>query len=224
MDRQLRFKVPGILFYLVLLINILLTEDGWNSFDSILTAMLKQSASSASSIVSLVSVLLAGGTAIFTSDAIGYLFGSVVNFVWQVLRADILQWHIVKFDPRKHLRTLNIEEEDSFRRDVVFNYLWQQNSEPLVQWAVRRDNAFVTGMSSALAILTAIIASILMSLSFSQSLTWTGSNTCFILACAVPIVILFWNGILAGIEGWQLMRLWYLANDGKPIAPRPPEE
>lgn len=145
MERELRYKVSGILFYLIFIMNAVLTVKGHDFVLRIIDQILNPQANNVPSIVPLVSVLLVGGTALFTSDAIGYLFGSIFVFCWNSFGGERLQWRKIGYDLQSQLSRLNIVDQSHYYKDykdVVFNYFWQQNPDSIIQWAVRRDTAF----------------------------------------------------------------------------------
>src|ERR1700690_1489955 len=79
MTREFRLSTAGVLFYIILAVNLLVSEIA----EKFLLNLSSQSASNNiyQGIISVISL----GALLFTSDAIGYLFSSIHIFWWNVV-------------------------------------------------------------------------------------------------------------------------------------------
>ncbi|HAK88077.1 MAG TPA: hypothetical protein DHV16_03000 [Nitrospiraceae bacterium] len=222
--REMRFKITGTLFYTIVVMNLFLTEGGQNFIHNIIQQILNPQIGIASSVVPLISVLLTISALLFTSDAIGYVFSSIVVLWWNFFRGESYQWHTLKYDLKQKIIQMHQNSDadksqeklqlSDYYDDVVFNYFWQQAPEPVVEWTVRRDTAFLIGLSAALGIAVSVILSAVLTLYFGM--IWTGWNWVVTIIFSILMVIFLFNAWRAGREEWQMMSLWSSGRlDGK---------
>jgi len=83
MTRELKLAAAGILFYLVFALNLLVTQSSQNLLGAPLSYSKTTSPQSNSvDIYQGVTAVVGVGALFFTSDSIGYLFGSIYIFFW----------------------------------------------------------------------------------------------------------------------------------------------
>ena len=152
MTRDMRFRVVGVFFYLLLLLSLGLTKSGMES--------LRELFSCGSNLQSLQIVIsLAGlGALLFTSDAMGYFFGTVFHRIWDYHGGWSRFWRDLgikdsfqRAHDRKHaqggssLRSEACRRPADFPEDLYFSYFWQRVPQGRREWAMRRHLRAVPG-------------------------------------------------------------------------------
>jgi hypothetical protein len=162
MTRDMRFRFVGVFFYVVLLFSLALTKSGMDFLRNLL---------SGDSTVQRLQILisLAGlGALLFTSDAMGYLFGTAFHWIWERhggwsqlwshlrLRATFVDVH-----NRRHThghrppRTTACQRLSMLPEDLYFSYFWQRVPQGRREWAMRRHLSFLTDSSIVVALVCA---------------------------------------------------------------------
>jgi hypothetical protein len=219
MIREQRFRFVGIIFYIVFISNLFLSKQG-----SLLLYSLLSGADQFQAITGLVGL----GALFFTSEAVGYVFGSIVRFFWVIwgwpedggystewhkhLSKDLKEEILERFREicgHQELTELNAKIEKRFpeySRDVFLSHFWQQAPEALVAWTSRRNTAFFASWSSVVGILLALLSTAAI-ISFLE-MSWTVGNTALLI---VTILLMGAMGFIAEFarrEAWQMIDLW----------------
>lgn len=231
MTRELRYGAAGIIFYLLLVLNLLATQYSRNLLQKLFLPLLTTSSQIDSANTYQVIIAIIGlGALIFTSNTIGYLFGSIYIFLWNNIPGRFhrgeggysAEWKKLSYD----IKTLIIEKykqasrqleenpsHDKFERqwetysaDVFLSYFWQRAPRDIVDWAVRRHTAFLTGMSTIIGISLALLLSI--TLIIGSNLGWNFSNFIISTVGFLMIFIIYNNAQHARSEAWQIIDLW----------------
>lgn len=169
MTRDMRFRFIGVVFYVFVLAGILMTERAW---DSLLSCADGSGVATAQLVISAVGV----GAVLLTSEAIGYLFGTVFLVIFELrggwsriwkplLESDSapdelktlirdMQANRAERKSKKIFRRLFLvsRREDPFLDDVFFSYVWQQAPKELVNWPLRRSLSFINNWSMVVAL------------------------------------------------------------------------
>jgi hypothetical protein len=242
MTRELRLGAAGILFYLVFAFNLLATRAS----QDLLGIMSSSSQTTSSQITSAdiyqgVTAVVGVGALLFTSDSIGYLFGSFYIFYWNDVRGRFqkgkggysAEWRKLSYDIKTYvieqykiarktsdkdaLHSKFEEQWESYSADVFLAYFWQRAPRDIVDWGVRRHTAFFTGMSTIIGICFGLILSV--TIIMVSKMGWTAINTGITVAAAILILMIYSNAEHARSEAWQIIDLW-LANAFNPhLAP-----
>jgi len=180
MTREMRIRSAGVLFYIVLLVTVLLTEKGCQFITSMLGSVSKNTGWAG-----LLLTATTFGMAIFTSDAIGWVLSAIATFVisplldgnmpsghfydmewskltyYDKLKDEITKHYKSQHDPQHSDKDAKADERrwKHYSDDIVLSYFWQQGPERIVEWVSRRYTAFFIYRSSAVGILLALIAS-----------------------------------------------------------------
>ena len=217
LDREFRFRPAGMVFYLVLALNLLLTQTG---LDLVRDLQLK------TDIPQAVAAIFATGILLFTSDSVGYLFTSLVVFHFNArggysrdyrtrlgyrdFKQRIIDYYFNDPHPiaeeSKHKR---FEEqwlrysEEAFMA-YFFWHLFQDN--PLDDWFTRRFSAYFAGLSAALAIVIGLALSMVLTCAFQMH--WTPVNTWVTAVSLLFCIVLGSNAVRARRDTWPIVDLW----------------
>jgi hypothetical protein len=211
MERELRFKIAGLLFYMAAG-TILVSTTRATDFIRLL-AVGGQSNGYLGPVVAAVGV----GAAIFTSEAVGFIFNALPLGWWRVFHGGFYpgEWRTLTRDPKQIVKSrCDSRGEASLpdallgntSSDVFLSFLWQQGPQHVVDWVTRRYTAFHTGFASSLGIWLgcALSASTVVKYDLGgRYLTWT------IFAVWVLVgVVLMINAQYARRDARQMVDLW----------------
>ena len=209
MTREMRFKFIGITFYIVLLANLLLTKDAQLFLEQCQSAELSPQ---------VIIAALSFGAMLLTSDAIGYLFGTVFLFIWDVFFGG---WSWFYGDIGVDKRVLKayraargkVSESDklenelrTFVHDAFFSYFWHRAPKGLAAWASRRHLAFLINCSIIIAFCAAYGLSIAI---VGASALLTAAHCVLHLVVFALIVMLVANFLFSLRDIKQLATLWF---------------
>jgi hypothetical protein len=208
--REIRFKFTGTLFYIVVIMNLLLTHKGLKLIGDIPNIL------TVSPAVSFISVLLSLSALLFTSNAIDYAISSIVCRWYERVSFRFCDTYLTRVrhlmerygqEIRKRFPHLVPKSKEYSELDVIHSCLWQRGPKPLIEWCVRRDDAFLTATTAYVGITLGWILSVV--LICNLSLSWSDWNSYFLI-----ILLLFWwifrkNARCAFDEYWQMINLWY---------------
>lgn len=214
MEREQRFRFVGFLFFLAALSLLLLTTEGI----ALAGYLLRCSDSDG-----LVAGVAGVAVAFFSSEAVGYVFSSVIQFAWNVTGGYSGLWdrklsHDLRVQMRdryrKHCQMAGVTgETDTLTRlscdyttDVLVSYFWQQTNESVIGWATRRASAFFTGWSAVLAMFLGILCSAIIIC--HQGLHATPPLYGLGLFWLLVMSFLAFNAQHAKKELWQVVDLW----------------
>lgn len=240
MTRELRLGAAGILFYLVFALNLLTTQASQNLLGTTFSLSQATSSQIASSpqitsvdIYQGIAAVVGLGALFFTSDSIGYLFGSIYIYFWNNVSGGFrkgrggysAEWRKLSYDVKAHVveqyerareipikdtQHLKFEKQwESYSADVFLAYFWQRAPRDIVDWGVRRHTAFFTGMSTIIGIGFGLILS--TAIIVLSNMGWTPINTSIAIAAVILILMIHNNAEHARSEAWQIIDLW-LAN------------
>jgi hypothetical protein len=219
MTREQRFRYVGIIFFAVFIGNLLLSEAGLKWIQDII-----DNPKNSDAIVGLVGL----GAFFFASEAVGFIFGSIVRFFWNIWgypgdggystqwrkklsihpREEIMNDFGKIFD-RENQTALNSAIEQRFpeyTRDVFLSYFWHQAPKPLTQWTSRRHTAFFTGMTDILGIGVAL--SLTCAFIVLSGWHWTIANWILLLTAVAIMATMWCVSQYARKEAWQMIDLW----------------
>ena len=214
MTREMRFKFIGITFYIVLLANLLLTKDA---------QLLLERCQSTELSPQVIIAALSFGAMLFTSDAIGYLFGTVCWVIWDIFGGwssffgDLAVKERILKAYRAGRRNVDkadrVEEElKSFVHDAFFCYFWHRAPTGLAEWASRRHLAFLINWSIIMAMIAA----------YGLSTAIVGPNALdtgphwVLHGIVIVLVLALGANILYGLRDMkQLVKLWFYGGQDK---------
>lgn len=218
--REIRFRFIGMIFYIIFLTNLLLSQT---CIDIILGIENKDESNQ------ILVTLIGLGVLLFTSEAVGFLFSNISFFLWNI-RGGIKpsdggysqEWNKLSYNFKKlviyYYRNTQIENDaekvnseydkklSQYSKDVFLSYFWQRAPKVIIEWVVRRHSAFFTNRSAIVAILLALLLSSLIIFIFGFN--WNIANTIVTIICLSLISILWYNAIGSRKEGWQMIDLW----------------
>lgn len=225
MAREVRLRPAGMLFYVVLASSLLMTQAGQGFLFNLL------SQSTQADIYQAVAAILGVGALLFTSEGVGYVFETMHFFIWNVVRGRFQQgkggfsaeWERLGYN---RLKSHIIDQYESasktpggdgqhqkfekqwktYSADVFLSYFWQQAPVRIVNWAGRRNDAFIAGMSNVIGIALGLVVSLIVI--WAWNMGWTVFNTCITIALALLILMICWNAQYARNEAWQIVDLW----------------
>lgn len=218
--REVRFRFIGVLFYIIFLVSLLLTQGGVSLVRDLPTQ---------SNLYQVIVAVVGLGALLFTSEAVGYLFNNIFLFLWNIrggfkptFGGYSLEWNKLSYNLKRkiieHYENIssNSNQEQQHQRfdkrwkgysaDVFSSYFWQQSPKSLVEWVVRRHTVYFTSMSAIIGIISSLLLSGIVTWGFG--LGWTVANTVFILFLAGLMIMIWFNAQCARIEGRQMIDLW----------------
>jgi len=231
MTREFRMRPAGVLFFLIVGSNLLLTTEICKNILSLLSSLNEES-----STLQVLIAVLSFGFLVITSDAIGYVFSLIDVFLWNLCKRRLCEGYSSSYWPGWDelgidlqaiaLELYEVAEEEksdktlhqefvkmwkSLSPDVILNYFWRQAPDTFIGFADRRNNAFYTNGAIRVGIVSALITSVL-----SIHLFNLGFN------CIVHLVLFFGslfvlcivhkNAKNAREEELQFIRLWLSSN------------
>lgn len=222
MTIELRLRAAGMLFYIVLLLNLLASRFfGVSVLNNI---------SPQPDTFQTLATLAGAGALIFTSEAIGFIFNSIFVFFWNNVRGIgqkaggySTEWLKLGYEPKRYIielykntkgSVLRKRQDEKFENqwetynaDIFLSYLWQNFAPPPVKdWVNRRHTAFFAGMSTVVAIGLSIILSVVLIKTYS--LGWTLINSYICVFSTLLMFVFFANAQYARKEVWQTIDLW----------------
>ena len=237
MTRETRFKYAGILFYTVLVVNLLLSERGWNLiFNEGCSLQLNEA----------IVALLGTGVALFTSEGIGYVFSTIAFCIWNIWDGGIVLGHGYEIQSKRLSIKLRDKVKESYVRinkteppnpgifsepdyslfrqkggcgfDVFHNFFWQGAPKHILNWAERGNNMLHTGR--------AVKCAIFIGLSISWIIIWkyqlapTLRNLIFSLSYIIAMVIIWIVSYNSHKTSIQMLELWlsWVFNDDVHLA------
>ena len=237
MTREARIRSAGILFYIVLLVTLLLTQEGVQFTTDILNNVSEntedtQNAENRDWAGTLVAVATLG-TAVLTSDAIGWVFSEITMCIltkgrpgyfyameWGKITCDLKGRIIENYerprDPQHSDKDAGLDERwKGYSADVFLSYFWQQGPEKIVQWVSRRYTRFFITASSVCGMALALGLSIFLMWRFSLGMTvwWC----CAVVISIAVMVSLRSSGAVARNEARQMVDIWLRAAFDEPM-------
>ena len=178
MTRETRFRISGLLFYALFILNLFATCTG-QRFLGNLSPQSKQIDT-----YQAVAALVGVGALLFTSDVVGYILGTLCYFFWDplaILRKGkfgyAAEMEKLGYDLKSIIIELykNSQEKDdsetlhkkfegqweAYSPDVFLSYIFQQAPPSIVGWTSRRHTALFAGMAAELAIFLGLIFSVI---------------------------------------------------------------
>lgn len=218
MTREQRMRSAGMLFYLVITITLILTDSG---------SLLVRNVISQLELIQVIIAITSIGVAIFTSEPVGFLFGSIPYMMWSLkggfkpenggYAAEMRKLtHNIKLDIIQGYKSVYKNENDKSQKpdkkwmkyapDVFLNYYWQQAPHFIVEWVSRRQSAYFANMSVAVSIGMATILSTIII--FIYQLGWTSSAIAAVVITS--LLSLFFLHVAQGArtEAWQMVDVW----------------
>lgn len=175
MGRELRFRIQGMIFCVVLISTLSLSSDGIEYWHGIIEIQGNEQG--------LVISLLGIGIIIFTSEAFGYIFSSIFilfwNKSWKIYpgNIDVLcgysrHWHKLQYGIKKIISNYYDKEGKSaptrYEQDILLSYFWFYFiPKDMDDWITRRYTAYFINWACIISIGLAIVLSVLI--------TWQGS-------------------------------------------------
>lgn len=218
MGREFRFRPSGMIFYIILLLNLLGSEAGTDLIQALLSDV---------DVNRGVAAIVSTGILLFTSDSIGYLFNSAVFFIFRLWggysrdyrtrlgyrnfkQAIIDQYTALEESTEGHWQHKQFEQQWGKYNEEVFMayFFWHQvgHKNPLDDWHVRRWSAYMTGMTTVLGIAAGLIFSSVFILAFQ--LNFSVCNA-IIGAISLGMMAILWaNASQARKQAWQIVDLW----------------
>lgn len=227
MTREMRLRSAGMLFYIVLSVTLLLTEKGMCFANSMLTGMTNISGNTdwAGTLVAVAGLAIA----VFTSDAVGWVFSSITMFLspildchrpsryfyanaWRKLTYDLKRKTIDDYerarDPQDKDAGLDERWKD-YSADVFLSYFWQREPKQVAEWVSRRYTAFFVYLSSALGIFLGLVLS-----GFLTYRLGLGCTLCLKIAFVIAFLMMAFLGFTSlapRTEARQMVDLWQRA-------------
>jgi quercetin dioxygenase-like cupin family protein len=221
MTRESRIRNTGLLFYLVLLTSLILTDSGSELLCELMTNF-DDTSRVGIAIVSL-------GLAFFTSEPIGYVFNSIYIFLWNVrggrrpeFGGYAAEWRKLTWDPKTETlkryeagATMDGQAQpikrpeghwEKYSPDVFLSYFWQQAPKSLVSWVSRRHTVFFMGRSVIVGMGLAMFLSVLFVLGFNMG--WTLETIIVLVMTAILMAFIEYNVRGARTEAWEMVDLW----------------
>ncbi len=213
-NRDLRYKFSGMIFTIVLVLMMCLSDDG-NSFIN----NLRNHNSISDSIGGIVAV----AALLFASEAVGYIIYSIFFFSWNryggllnVRGGFSREWDKLDINLKERLLAF-IENEAGepkktkpFHRytpDVFFSYYFHSVTPKSVHdWSQRRYENFFAQMSALSALILGTMTSTFLLMCYHCG--WSFANTIASIFIVVLSIVLFINGYQAKLEGRQMVELW----------------
>lgn len=227
MNRELRLKVAGMLFYVILTLNLAFSTKGSKFFSGLSCGPGNSGAYQA------IAAIVGAGAVLFTSEAIGYLFTSIHVFLWNIIRGGFEkglggysgEWKRLSYDPKLYITELYKDSIDSgqlkqdkefdklvgtYNRDVFLSTIWLRAPKEIVDWATRRYTAFFLGMATLLSLFMGLLISIIAIKKLNMD--WTTMNDCIFVLVSMFCAIVFCNAQYARNEARQIIDLWLAEN------------
>ncbi|AGB03376.1 hypothetical protein [Methanoregula formicica] len=220
MDRDYRFKLSGIIFYILVFGILLSTPEGCSLIFHPVDDQTRT-----------IIIALSGFLAVYiSSEGFGYIFNSFFFALWSRTRPRYYQ----KSDERgysaeqeKHFNSThmrkrvvdfglnnNREVQPEIAQYSLETYYWYffQNfaSKNLNAWIERRWTHFAAGMTEIVAIFFAWILTIIVM--YCQKWNWSHYTSIILLFSIMFGVICFYNAILSRNDALKMMDLWIYAN------------
>jgi len=217
MSRELRTRAAGLVFYLFLLLLLVSTPAAATALRDLIGANTNPA---------WLATFLVAGAAVFTSDAVGYLFSSIVYALFRVsggyswyyanrlayrgFRNEILQRYSgSRIRSRHNLDSTAFEAAlPSYNPEQLLVYFFWHNStdrNPLDEWVERRHTAFFAGLTAALALLLAAILALAVICISNLGLSWI---TAGLLALTIVLIMaLVGNAISAMADACRIIDL-----------------
>lgn len=217
MEREFKFKAPGIIFYLFLILMLVLTRttiDLIKDFEP-------------DDIDIIFSVLIPLGVIFFTSEGIGYLFSTIVYFFYNhcfggykklfhsklsynKYHRKIIELYENSNEPTGPLDPFDFNNQLSQYSDeaLLMYFFWyrDKHENKLDGWHLRRYSAFFTNWTSLIAIVIAqLIAWILIAV---IDLKCSCANTIVSIISFFMIIMLYKNSRKAKKDAIQALDLW----------------
>jgi hypothetical protein len=171
MERDFRFRVSGLLFVIVILLNLAFSNNGKKLISDLLAKATN---------LEFLQILLGTILIVFASDAIGYIFNSIAVFIFN--RSGGYSGKFKKHLGYSELRdsiiqtydSMNVELPNDFSHDkfrlkwdayntehFFVNFFWHRSELPsnLNEWLERRYNAYFTAHSCSIALIIATLIS-----------------------------------------------------------------
>jgi len=221
MTRETRFRISGLLFYVVFILNLSVTYSGRPFFCNLLQ-------SDQTDIYQAVATLVGVGALLFTSDVVGYVFSTICYFFWNPLALRkgkfgyAAEMEKLGYDLKSIIieRYKNSQEKDdsetlhkkfegqweAYSPDVFLSYIFQQAPPSIVGWTSRRHTALFAGMAAELAIFLGLIFSAIAI--YIYGMGWTSLNTVVLILSIGVLILLYFNARQAGTEARQMIDLW----------------
>lgn len=226
MNREYRFKLSGVIFFILVFGIFLSTEEGCTLiFNSLNNQM------------STIIIALFGLLAVYiSSEGFGYIFNSIFFALWSRIRPKFVQKTKERgysAEQEKYFRSPQMRERilkygvdqerkvpEKIKNYSLETYYWYffQKFAPknLNSWVERRWTHFAAGMTEIVAIIFAWMITLCIILEKNWIMT---TNTFFISIFSVAfILICYYNATLSRNDALQMMDLWIYANfddDGK---------
>lgn len=216
MGREFRLRVSGILFFIIFLLQIVMTKEGLSFIVQII-----ESPETLQVIISIA----AGVFLFFASDSVGYIFGTFFMLIFNLYGgySEIFKKHFGKLDElllQKYIffhKTEPITEDSyNFReRFAEFNteqklvyFFWHNETgvtERIDKWVERRFNAYFIAYGSLVAVLCASILSVCII--SSNHMGFSSSNYVFFVITAVFCISLILSAEFAMKDAVRIVDL-----------------
>lgn len=225
MTRETRFRISGLLFYALFILNLFATRIGQCFLDKL------SSQSEQADIYQAVIALVGVGALLFTSDVIGYILSTVCYVFWSnnplaIFKGEVgyaaemekeLGYNLKNIITKLYKNSQETDDSETLHKkfegqwetyspDVFFSYIFQQAPPSIAGWTSRRHTAFFAGIAATWAIVVGIILSIGAICFFKMG--WTSVNTFLLILSIILLKILHRNAQQARKEAWQMIDLW----------------
>jgi len=153
MGREFKYKVPGVIFYLFLLVSLILTPDGVDYFIKIFDI------TTAAGMEKVLIPVLSLGAVLLTSDGVGFIFVSIAYAVFNK-KGGYSSW----FDQDIKNLIIPSELKELYTSEQIFvSFHWYTKDNRLEgkldDWVTRRTSLFFTNYASVLAIIPSLLLS-----------------------------------------------------------------
>jgi len=220
MNREYRFKLGGLIFFILIFCITISTTDG---FKLIFNSINGEMGSTILAIIGLFAIYA-------SSEGFGYIFNSIFFVCWSRIWPKYFQKtnqrgysaDQEKYFYSEHIknRILNFgvknektipQEIQEYSLDTYYWYFFQPYSpKTLIEWTERRWTHFAAGMTEIVAIIFAWIVTLIVIYEQNWSITY---NTALVFVFSVFfILICYYNANLSRKDALQIMDLWVFAN------------
>jgi len=222
MPREMRWRTAGILFYLILVLSLMVTQVGQDFIRNLFYSFAK------ADIYQVVLTILGTGLVLFSSDAIGFMFSTMVLFFWEgkfrpgrggyssewLRRTSYNIKDIIIEQYKNAPKTTKIEslhkifekQWETYNPDIFLTFIWQFAPRYIDDWDTRKYSSFFTDLSTITGMFFGLVLSALIIWVWHMGFTLT--HLIILLVSLAWIYMLWRNAQYARQEAWQMVDMW----------------
>lgn len=220
MPREMRYRTVGILFYLVIVLSLAVTQ---NEKEVLIISDLFTNSENGKLWVAV----FTAGVTVFTSDAVGFVMSALFYSCWQRRGGYSRLWEKkAGYNPKDFILTeyrkesLQVpdkadvhkkfeEQWESYSSDAFLNYVWYGKDTPKVleEWVTRRFTLFFAYWSSIVGIALGFLVSFPL-IHFNGDVDFTEWHVVIVLVALGLIGVFAFNAGRTKREAWQMIDLW----------------